>query len=733
MVGYSRRLFGIILRYLGLTAGSLSPGRQAWIGLILVGFVSCGGGGRVFAQQDPLSNWQWRNPLPAGRDLSGACYDSGIYVAVGAGSIVTSSDGVRWTQRYGGDAGLKAVTYGDGRFVAVGNRPDWASVIVTSTNGIDWASMTHETANGPNVILENVAFGNGRFVAVGVLDGSYYDAWSMASSNGIDWTAQPTGSASILSGITFAQEIFVAVGYNYQSIPETYENRILTSADGVSWIEQSAYSLSTLSRVTYGNGQFVAVGESYPYADPLIYTSTNGSFWVERYYGGELDLNDVAYGNGLFVATGFHWNGAAWRADMLASKNGIDWQAQDASALHGLPGGVAWGAGVFATVGSYGEIITSSDGSSWTNQLHGIYGKDWDLNGVVANSNVVVTVGGNWDGWPGGILCSTNGVDWINRSAALTNWTFQDVIYAQDKFVAVGGVTALSSNGVDWGVADYAGYNAVAYGNGIYVAVGGWCDFEHEARSSSATSADGRTWTECDDCYAPTNGILRSVAYGNGVFVAVGTGDNRDEIRYCDYYGPPVVTSTDGANWTPVTLNASFVAVAFGSGRFVALDGNGDAWTSLDGQSWVHQTNISRNYPEKLVYVNHTFFAPGPMATSPDGVNWESHSAGVGFNSLTYFNGSYIGVSVSGAIQQSDPAPPENLSCRLSLTFNGLPSLALSGAASRAVRIESSSDPAAPNSWQALTNLYPSASPFYWTDPQAAAPRQRFYRAVVLP
>src|SRR5438128_1248646 len=78
------------------------------------------------AQSDPLSNWHWRNPLPQGNDLQGVAYGNGIFVVVGGGAILTSSDGVQWTQGdFKAPARLTAATYGNGLFVAAG----WGSVI----------------------------------------------------------------------------------------------------------------------------------------------------------------------------------------------------------------------------------------------------------------------------------------------------------------------------------------------------------------------------------------------------------------------------------------------------------------------------------------------------------------------------------------------------------------------------------------------------------------------------
>jgi hypothetical protein len=83
-------------------------------------------------------------------------------VAVGEdGAILTSPDGVSWTQQTSGTSNsLGGVTYGDGLFVAVGER----GTILTSPDGVNWTAQASPTSND----LYGVAYGNGTFVAVGV-------------------------------------------------------------------------------------------------------------------------------------------------------------------------------------------------------------------------------------------------------------------------------------------------------------------------------------------------------------------------------------------------------------------------------------------------------------------------------------------------------------------------------------------------------------------------------------
>jgi hypothetical protein len=62
---------------------------------------------------------------------------------------------------------------------------------------------------------------------------------------------------------------------------------------------------------------------------------------------------------------------------------------------------------------------------------------------------------------------------------------------------------------------------------------------------------------------------LNAVAYGNGLFVAVG-------------YGGTILTSPDGAGWTARTSGTSnaLLGVAYGNGKFVAVGQYGIILTS---------------------------------------------------------------------------------------------------------------------------------------------------------
>jgi hypothetical protein len=159
--------------------------------------------------------------------------------------------------------------------------------------------------------------------------------------------------------------------------------------------------------------------------------------------------------------------------------------------------------------------------------------------------------------------------------------------------VGQGGRRIVSRDGNSWtgdmqdakGNADpLKGFAAVAYGNGLVVAVGGGCSAPTTCAGRIATF-NGDRWTE--GMLPAGQSWLAGVAYGNGVWVAVGAAG-------------PVLVSTDGKRWTQKTsVPANLRAVAFGSvggtPMFVATGDRSVCWRSLDGMTWSNMIQLFPN------------------------------------------------------------------------------------------------------------------------------------------
>ena len=179
-------------------------------------------------------------------------------------------------------------------------------------------------------------------------------------------------------------------------------------------------------------------------------------------------------------------------------------------------------------------------------------------------------------------------------------------------------------------------WNAVAYGNGIFVAVG-------NASVDLVSTDGGRSWAS----YPMPALNYGAIAYGNGLFVAI----PRDTGSVC-------YTSPNGIDWTLRGLGVigTWTAVAYGGGRFVAMGSSQITAYSFDAITWIAggTTTIAPG-PAAIAFGNSLFVAvygSTSMATassSPDGVTWTLRTLpqAATWLAIAYGNGLFIALSGS--------------------------------------------------------------------------------------
>jgi hypothetical protein len=261
-----------------------------------------------------------------------------------------------------------------------------------------------------------------------------------------------------------------------------------------------------------------------------------------------------------------------------------EWHQRSAITQGGL-NQIAFGQGRFVAGG--GTLQTSSDGINWVWEQ--TIGGVPPFSGLLATKNLIVAVGAE-----GTILTSTDAEKWVLRSSGFGD-SFLAVAYGNGLFLAVGphtsstgssqSVLASSVDGTNWTISlvEMGGDPLdLAFGNGVFVAA----VMGSNQQPACATSVDGQAW----DLHAwPADVSPRRLAYGNGQFVAVG---GLCGLGRCS---GSIVTSVDGTNWTRQEFQPRFLyGVAFGHDQFIAVGGNCDMGgcdsliiASRDGQSWV--------------------------------------------------------------------------------------------------------------------------------------------------
>ncbi len=162
-------------------------------------------------------------------------------------------------------------------------------IALSSPDGTNWAS--HSTA--VFATMNAVTYGNGRFVAVG-LNGT-----AQASADGTNWVAASPLPVTMY-GVTYANGRFVGAGTGGNA-------EIRSSADGTNWTLNASIPSQPLNAIAYGDGRFVAVGQSPRGGSAVIFASADGTNWVARHSGTEANLVAVGFGAGRahqFIAVG---------------------------------------------------------------------------------------------------------------------------------------------------------------------------------------------------------------------------------------------------------------------------------------------------------------------------------------------------------------------------------------------------------------------------------------------
>lgn len=229
---------------------------------------------------------------------------NGTYLATYAGNTrtATSTDGVTWTAgglTPSGPSGGWIACYGGGLWTMLDANGSLTGAYSTD-GGNTWISTSVPSAAG----VKAIAYGNGTFVAIG------YSTTYFTSPDGTFWTQRALTGITTPGGLVFDGTRFVVVsgaGSNNYSV--------LTSTDGFNWTNNTNVmnaSVNGANQLAYGGGYYVAA--SYPTSSlaqqiaysssPTVWNSTNvGAMWsqpsgLNQYY------NQVVYvGGTLFLLT----------------------------------------------------------------------------------------------------------------------------------------------------------------------------------------------------------------------------------------------------------------------------------------------------------------------------------------------------------------------------------------------------------------------------------------------
>lgn len=243
----------------------------------------------------------------------------------------------------------------------------------------------------------------------------------------------------------------------------------------------------------------------------------------------------------------------------------------------------------------------------------------------------------NAENLPPGIAQHATNKDFTNSSAA-TRGGWVCLPELGNMPFGTGWTARTSASDNDW--------NAIAYGNGIFVAVA-----STGVGNRVMTSPDGVTWTSRTSA---ADNDWRGVAFGGGLFVAVASSGA----------GNRVMTSTDGITWTIRSSAADndWVGVTWGAGLFVAVSNTGFSnrvMTSPNGITWTIRSTTEEEWTS-VTYGNGIYVAVGvyssvyDVMTSNNGITWTPRTAtSQAWRSVTYGNGLFVAVGTASTVATS--------------------------------------------------------------------------------
>jgi hypothetical protein len=321
------------------------------------------------------------------------------------------------------------------------------------------------------------------------------------------------------------------------------------------------------------------------------------------------------------------------------------------------------------------EALTPLD--VWTR----VHPKEWVApRGPVAYGNGLYAAPVHGFGKPE-ILVSTNAVDWVPSDADF-EFIYSDIIFAEDRFWAVGGhdegspaAIFSSSDGLDWEFvysSNYEGVARIRYENGRWLAVEG----DENVPNRLLSSVNGRDWVRLPEVVHPgfwwfevVNGLwlamghagtdyfssrstntvdwtpiesagtqlpregLHGMSAGGGLFLVHGS-VRVDLAGGGARYRPYIAWSSDGLSWSNAVLpelpSSHVASIAYGSSGFVALarsfaTSEALILTSTDGREWQSQPMPLRTALGSVSFAGGLYFAAGEqgvLLTSPNGIDW---------------------------------------------------------------------------------------------------------------
>ena len=252
----------------------------------------------------------------------------------------------------------------------------------------------------------------------------------------------------------------------------------------------------------------------------------------------------------------------------------------------------------YIAIGGIGA--SSADGINWTSleKYPPFYAED-----VAYGNGRIISVG--WgdvmgEGIIGRAAISLDGKDWSFSEQLFRKTLLKGIVYANDKFVAVGAgenTMYTSVDGVEWTINNIdtrgSSLEDIIYQGNIFYAVGG--------NSDVFTSKDTIKW---DHHETVKNSSIDEIFYAGGRFVAVG-------------YSGNIITSTNGTDWEKRSsgTTAHLNDVHYAYGKYFVVGSHGTILVSDDCETWNTMQSGTNEELYDMLWKDDKFIIVGKRGT----------------------------------------------------------------------------------------------------------------------
>ena len=264
----------------------------------------------------------------------------------GPGQQVFEELSTLWVEQQGIEKDLQRVIWDGSRFIALG-----AGVVAVSEDGIQWEKAL-ETDDG---MYKDIAYNDTIYVVVG---SEMNNAVIRTSQDLENWT-----SPQVPAGVTFFSKVINTVAYDGSKffIPSDTGN-LITSNDGASWnVFRNKDDIIVLLPGIFPN-RLIWEGKKLFLAGSggVVAVSSDGLKWDEKDTGSPDDINCIVKGKTGYAAGGD-------TGIIAVSEKGTSWEiANNPLEDWGSPiSDIIWDGSSYLAVCPTGGLMTSRDGETW--------------------------------------------------------------------------------------------------------------------------------------------------------------------------------------------------------------------------------------------------------------------------------------------------------------------------------------------------------------------------------